>query len=66
MSTVPEVIAVHQMGVRALAVAIITNRAAGLGSRLLSHEEVLAVSQTAWQELARLISAVLPRLAGEG
>jgi len=65
MSMVPEVIAVHQMDVRTLAVAIITNRAAGLGRRLLSHGEVLATSQIASQDLARLISEVLPLLAGE-
>jgi len=66
MSTVPEVIAVHQMGVRTLAVAVITNRAAGLSPKPPSHEEVLATSQTASQDLARLISAALPALAQEG
>jgi purine-nucleoside phosphorylase len=66
MSTVPEVIAVHQMGVRALAVAIIANRAAGLSPKPLSHKEVLATSQTASRDLARLIRAVLPALAQEG
>jgi purine-nucleoside phosphorylase len=62
MSTVSEVIAVHQMGVRALAVAIITNRAAGLGPKSLSHKEVLETSQAASRDLARLIAAVLPAL----
>jgi purine-nucleoside phosphorylase len=63
MSTVPEVIAVHQMGVRALAVAVITNRAAGLSPELLSHEEVLETGQAASRDLARLINAALPALA---
>jgi purine-nucleoside phosphorylase len=63
MSTVPEIIAVHQMGVRALAVAVITNRAAGLSPKLLTHQEVLETSQTASQDLARLISAAMPALA---
>jgi purine-nucleoside phosphorylase len=66
MSTVPEVIAVHQMGVRALAVALITNRAAGLSPKPLSHEKVLKASQAAAQDLGRLISAALPALAQEG
>jgi purine-nucleoside phosphorylase len=66
MSTVPEVIAVHQMGVRALAVATITNRAAGLSPKPLSHEEVLETGQAASRDLARLITAVLPALAQEG
>ena len=66
MSTVPEVIAVHQMGVRALAVAIITNRAAGLSRNPLSHEEVLETGQAASKDLARLIDAVMPALAQKG
>ena len=54
------------MGVRALAVAIITNRAAGLSPKPLSHEEVLEASQAASQDLARLIGAAMPALAQEG
>src|SRR5579863_1971488 len=41
MSTVPEVIAARQLGVRVLAIATITNRAAGLARGRLSHQEVL-------------------------
>ena len=66
MSTVPEVMAARQMGVRALAVAIITNRAAGLSPRPLSHQEVLENSQAASRNLARLINAIIPALALEG
>ena len=62
MSTVPEVIAVHQMGVRALALAVITNRAAGLSRSPLSHEEVLQTGQAASRDLACLIDAVMPAL----
>ena len=63
MSSVPEVIAVHQMGVRALALAVITNRAAGLSATPLSHEEVLETSQAASRDLARLIGALMPALS---
>jgi purine-nucleoside phosphorylase len=66
MSTVAEVIAVHQMGVRALAVAVITNRAAGLSPKALRHEEVLEIGQAAARGLARLIAALLPALGQEG
>jgi len=66
MSTVPEIIAVHQMGVRAMAVAVITNRAAGLSPKPLSHEEVLEASQAAARDLVRLISAAMPALAQVG
>jgi len=64
MSTVPEVIAVRQMGVRALAAAIITNRAAGLSRKPLNHMQVLQTGQAASRDLARLIGAVLPVVAG--
>jgi len=60
MSTVQEVIAARQMGVRVLSVATITNRAAGLSRMPLSHEEVMTTGQAAARDLARLISAILP------
>jgi purine-nucleoside phosphorylase len=65
MSTVQEVIAARQMGVRALAIAVITNRAAGLGPKHLRHEDVLDLGRTAGRDLARLLSAVMPTLDAE-
>jgi purine-nucleoside phosphorylase len=64
MSTVPEVIAARQMGARVLALAMITNRAAGLGTRPLNHREVLEVGKTASRSLARLLDALVPACAG--
>ncbi len=66
MSTVPEVIALRQMGVRVLALAIITNRAAGLSPKPLSHEEVIATGLAASRNLASLIGAVIPPLGQVG
>ena len=63
MSTVQEVIAVRQMGVRVLSVATITNRAAGLSRKPLSHEEVMETGQGAARNLGRLIGALLPDAA---
>lgn len=62
MSTLPEVLAARQMGVRVMAVAVISNRAAGLGRGSLSHEEVLEVSRKAAQDLARFFDALLPMI----
>jgi purine-nucleoside phosphorylase len=45
MSTVLEVIALRQMGVRVAAVSAITNRAAGLSSRRLDHADVQEVAE---------------------
>jgi len=59
MSTVPEVLAARQSGVRVLAVAVITNRAAGLSPRPLSHEEVLKVGRLAARDLGRFLEALL-------
>ena len=60
MSTVPEVMAARQMGARVLAIATISNRAAGLSRRPLSHQEVLKVGKLAAKNLARLFDAILP------
>lgn len=63
MSTVPEVIAARQMGVRVLAIATITNRAAGLRKQPLSHEDVLEVGKKAGRNLVRLLEALMPTLS---
>ena len=62
MSTVAEVIAARQLGVRVLALAAITNRAAGLGLEPLRHEDVLAAGKQAARNLGRLIEALLPKI----
>ncbi len=62
MSTVPEVVAARQMGLRVLAVAAISNRAAGLSRRPLSHEEVLRAGKKSAKDLGRWIKALVTRL----
>lgn len=66
MSTVPEVIALRQRGVRVGAVSCITNLAAGLSGQLLDHAEVEATARrsrdaftallTRWVEAAGAVS----------
>jgi purine nucleoside phosphorylase len=53
------------LGKRVLAIATIANRAAGLASKPLSHQEVLAAGLAASRDLADLLDAILP-YAGEG
>lgn len=62
MSTVPEVLAARQLGVKVLSVATITNRAAGLSRKPLSHEEVLEVGKRTSHNLVRFFDALLPDL----
>ncbi len=62
MSTVPEVIAARQLNRRVLAIATITNRAAGLAGKPLSHQAVLSVGRAASSNLARLLDRILPQI----
>ncbi len=62
MSTVPEVMAAQQMGVRVLTIATISNRAAGLSDRPLSHQEVLEVGKSSASNLVRLLDALMPEM----
>jgi len=62
MSTVPEVIAATQMGVRAGAISCIANSAAGMSHQGISHDEVLDVTAKASVNLAAILEKALPRL----
>jgi len=57
MSTVLEVIAARHAGLRVAAISLVTNLAAGLAGRPLSHEEVLAAGEGARDRLTRLATA---------
>jgi purine-nucleoside phosphorylase len=62
MSTVPEVIAARARGMRCVGFSSITNVAAGLSARTLSHEEVLAAGRQVAGQLERLIRGVVASL----
>jgi purine-nucleoside phosphorylase len=55
MSTVPEVIALRHRGVSVGAVSLITNRAAGLGGRVLEHAEALTVAARSAERFVRMV-----------
>ena len=65
MSTVPEVIAANHMGAKALAIACVTNMAAGILPRKIDHQEVLETGRMVRDKLIRLLKAVVPRIAAE-
>lgn len=63
MSTVPEVIAARHMGVPVVGLSVVTNPAAGLARRRLSHEEVSRTAEQVRDRLAALVSEFLPEAA---
>lgn len=62
MSTVQEVIAARQMGMKVLVVSLATNPGAGLVDRPLSHEEVLEAGKAAAANLRNLLGLLVQRV----
>lgn len=62
MSTVQEVSAANHMGARVLAIACVTNMAAGILPKKITHEEVLETGEMAAERLVKLLKALLPRI----
>lgn len=65
MSTVSEVIAARQMGIRVLAISCVTNMAAGILDQILTHQEVLETGERVKGSFIALLKAVLPRIAAD-
>lgn len=59
-STVPEVIAARHMGMEVLAISCVTNMAAGLNGKKISHEEVLETGERVRDKFQALLRSVLP------
>ena len=59
MSTVPEVIAANQMGVKVCGLSCITNMAAGISPQKISHEEVLATMERLRDKSVSLLKAIV-------
>jgi purine-nucleoside phosphorylase len=62
MSTVPEVIAAAEIGLRCAVLSLVSNRAAGLAGHPLTHAEVTEAAQKAGSQLSELIRAAIERL----
>ena len=63
MSTVPEVIVARHMGVRVAGISCISNLAAGIGDKPLTHEEVAETANRVAQVFASLLARFLPACA---
>ena len=59
MSTIPEVLAARQMGLRVCGISCITNKAAGLSKEKITHEEVLAVMRRVGIKAFKLLREVI-------
>jgi purine-nucleoside phosphorylase len=67
MSTVPEVMVASHMGIHVLGISCITNMAAGMLARRLSHEEVMETASRVNERFISLLRWTIPllsRLAG--
>lgn len=62
MSTIPEVIIAHQMGVEVLDLALVTNMGTGVVGDV-SHGEVVNVAQSMKEKFGGLITDIVPRMA---
>ncbi len=62
MSTVPEAIEARRLGMRCLLFSLVTNHATGIGTELLTHEDVVDMAAEAGGRLARLLTLLVPRL----
>ena len=57
MSTVPETIVARHMGIEVLGISCVTNKAAGMSDRPLSHEEVFETGRLVERRLSGVLSA---------
>ncbi|KAH0789858.1 purine-nucleoside phosphorylase [Histomonas meleagridis] len=61
MSTVPEVVAMKELGVPVFAMSFVTNKAAGVDGVKLSHEDVTIAAKAGEPNMRALISEVIKR-----
>jgi purine-nucleoside phosphorylase len=65
MSTVPEVIAARHMGARVLGISCVTNLAAGMSGKPLSHEEVTETATAVRERFVALLDGILTAIGKE-
>ena len=62
MSTVPEVIQANSLGMKVLGLSMITNMAAGMSAKALSHQDVIETSKKASAKFGALVKEILVEL----
>jgi purine-nucleoside phosphorylase len=64
MSTVPEAIVAHHMGLKVLGISCLTNKNLPDCMAATSHQEILAQANASAEALGSLLSALIPELGG--
>ncbi|MFA6456524.1 MAG: purine-nucleoside phosphorylase [Bacteroidota bacterium] len=59
MSTVPEIIAAHHLGMKVVGISCITNMATGISATKLSHDEVTETANRVKKDFTRLVSEII-------
>ncbi len=62
MSTVPEAIVAHQMGMDVLGISCITNMAAGISDQPISHDEVIETGARVRATFTQLLRRIIGKL----
>lgn len=62
MSTVPEVIVAKSLGMRVLGISCITNMAAGILEKPISHEEVIGTTRKVEEKFKKLVREIIKRI----
>lgn len=63
MSTVPEAVVAANLGLRVMAISLVTNLAAGLGTTPITHEEVQETAELSKVRYSRLMAALITAIA---
>ncbi len=62
MSTVPEIRAAAELGMKALTISCLTNYAAGVVDAPITHEEVIIIAAEAGERFGRLLSTIVEQI----
>lgn len=62
MSTVPELLEAHRLGLRSLGITLITNMSTGVTKAKLEHGEIKEVADSRKDDFSRLVTEILQRM----